>query len=119
MKTIKLTEEGDLDLSNFRSSFVTKIDFVAQKIRCKLNMMKGEWYLDRDAGIPYLTEILGKNKSDVRLQEIFVMALAEIPEITKIKSFDIENNYQLRTKKVTFSVITEEGEITEIIDLTI
>ena len=56
---------------NGRRVFVTGADLIRQRWGIRARSIKGEWIIDKNAGIPYWEEIFIKRYSNQRIREIF------------------------------------------------
>lgn len=112
MKYRKLDNDGDYVIGkNENGFFRDSPDAVAQAIKTRLGLMKGEWMLDTSAGVPYKTDVLGfgnLNRYDFVIQEV-IFNTEGVKEIISYNSF-----YNQYTRKVTISaeVSTIFGKIT-------
>lgn len=109
------TSEGDLDLSTGQLEFVSdETEEIAQRLRNRLYLGKGEWFLDTDQGIPYVQFILGAlTPSDVpAVRRMFSRVISETPGIDFVLSCELvpgaaprEWNLEFKAKAVTGDVI--------------
>lgn len=103
---------GDYKFGNSEADFLIDMPAeVAQRIRTRLFLMQGEWFLDRFDGTPYSTQILGAHTKpfyDLAIQER-VLRTEGVVEI-----IDYSSNLNGGTRKLTVSmrVKTVFGEIT-------
>lgn len=71
MRNRILSPTGDYTFGQGASEFLINTPAaVAQAVQTRLQLAQGEWYLDRDEGTPYSTEILGENTQDLYDQAI-------------------------------------------------
>ncbi len=57
--------DGDIDITDGRMSLVSGDEEKRQKIENRLQLGKGEWFLDTRAGTPWLQSILGQKNPDL------------------------------------------------------
>src|SRR6185437_10473262 len=63
---------------------------LAQAITLRLKTLAGEWFLDTQVGIPYLTEIFG-NKRRVRYLEMCVASeIKATPGVRELRDFQVQ-----------------------------
>ena len=91
MRSIKLTENGDIDISNGRITEVSDSELTLQRIKNDFKFYKGEWYLNRELGVPYFEVFFGKNTDKNRVQDEVVRVLDEIPAILEILEINIRD----------------------------
>jgi hypothetical protein len=87
-------------------------EYVDQKLRMKLKMFLGEWYLDINKGIPYYQEFLVKAPNKALINSTLKKAIIETEGIAELQTFEVtyEKN---RTLNVYFVVVTDTGETVE------
>jgi stringent starvation protein B len=111
-KNLKLNETtGDLKITNNNLTFTSNFEEnLAQKITTNLKTFFEEWFLDRTIGIPYFTDVFGKQKaSDVNA--IMINAITNIDGVNKIIEFTADFNGNNRTYKIEELVIeSTQGE---------
>lgn len=115
-KDIALTSGKDLRFTN------DIIEFTTQKIEKKLSFILGEWYLNRNEGIPYIAQknndrddntknFFVKNPNIPWINGIFILNINEISTINRIISFETSFDTNLRKFNIFFEVvlITDES----------
>jgi len=122
---IKLTNEtdddndtlGDLHLTDGDVVWIDGAEAVAQHVRCRLRMFKGEWFLNEDEGVPYfedddapnLDAIFKKGMPDTRISQILRQVVLGTPGITSVTSLTLERNRSERHLSVVFEAVTDDG----------
>lgn len=108
----------DVNTKNFtltdRSLIFTDSDseYFAQILKIRLNIIKGEWYLNNEIGLPYFTEILVKNPNLSRIEDLFKREIVAVTGEQSIKSFSLDYNQTTRELTVTFTVQVNESLLT-------
>ncbi len=105
---------NDLAIVDFDLKLTDGSQLTVQKIKQKLLLYEGEWFLDNSIGMPYFTEILGKGNSLSRIQTLYIRAIQSIPEVIEILEFNIDEDIKTRELKIDFKVRDEQGNILEI-----
>lgn len=109
---LALDSTGDIDIDG--GSFRVADDF-AQRVRIRLRFLRGEWFLGRSEGVPYMTDILirSPNLNHIlgALREVIVNTdgFRTLTEL-KIASFDRQARklvVQFRANGVTSTVPVE------------
>ena len=90
MVSILLDSDNDLSIENNSLQLVEGEDEVAQKIKTVLQTIRGECFLDTSKGIPYLTEVVGKNKNYNLISALIIDEIKSIESVETIDSFNIE-----------------------------
>lgn len=110
MQDLRLSQSGDLLISNYQISLTNGIDYIEQKLKTTLRLFLGEWFADVGQGIAYYENILIKNYNAQLVQSTLVDAILSVPGVNEIIAFDI--NLDGRKITVTFTVNTDLGELT-------
>lgn len=111
MKSFKLTPDGDIDLTNGRTSFVDGAAYVEQKIRTRLLFLRGEWALDTRLGMPWFEEILGRRVLPERLDSLVRQAINTILEVATVNQVAVDVDELNRSYTISYQVTTTGGEI--------
>jgi hypothetical protein len=82
---------------------------VRQAISIHLKTWLGEWFLDTSHGVPYLENILGKNKRPEIVEAILRAEILKVEGVKSIKSFTMLNDQRTRQISITFSAESREG----------
>ena len=115
MSDLRLTNEGDLDLSNGRLSLLTSQEETCkQRLYIKFNSYKGDWYLDINSGVPYFQEILRRGvNSKVVADTTFKNIINSDPSIVRLNSFTSTLSSS-GVYSMAFSATTVFGEIVNV-----
>lgn len=104
--------EGDYVFGSGDNTFLTNNpETVAQAVKTRFELWRGEWFLDDREGTPYRQEILGKHKS-----AIYQLAIRErilmTPGVSKIETLDIQFSPDTRRVAFTATLNTLYGSVT-------
>jgi hypothetical protein len=103
----KLDADGDLVVP---IQFVSGLEAVAQGIRVRLKLFRGEWFLNLDEGVPYFEDLLGRKFDRARAREIIRTELLKSPGVVEITSLTADFDGQTRALSVDWAVRTEFGD---------
>lgn len=96
---------------------------VAQRVKTRLLMIRGEWYINQNEGTPYRTRVLGKAGVSMGLDQIREMFFAVVygtPGVRSVGSIQIDIDRQARTLDVEINdVILATGQQINIAELRI
>ena len=109
MFDLQLDSGGDIAVTTFDLSLTGSADQVAQRLRTRLRLFLGEWFLDLDAGVPWFDEILGKHLDLRRTEAILRHEILSTPEVLDIIDFSVEYDPKARALTVSFKVNTAFG----------
>lgn len=121
-KDLTLTTGKNLRLT------VNATEFISQKIENVLLFFKGEWFLNRELGIPYLAQnnedrddptknIFVKNPDISFINTILSAAIEAIEGVEEIISFTTNIDNTTREYSVTYQIKIDEGIISGEISL--
>lgn len=83
----------------------TDTDAIAQLISTRLKILAGEWFLDSNIGIPYLTKILGNKRNDRFLQKLITQEVLAIPSVKELSDFNFTSGPESRHIIIRFKAI--------------
>lgn len=82
---------------------------ISQAITIRLKTMAGEWFLDSDRGLPYLSDIFGHKRSERYIRHLIVPEITAISGITGVNDFNAHIN-QERILTMSFSASLSDGK---------
>lgn len=103
---LDFTDDGDL-------AFVSGVDAVAQEIKFALQLFREEWFLNPDAGFPWLQEVLGFKWDQTRLRGLFLEVIEGVESVKSVDRLALEFNETTRKLTVDYGITTEFGETLE------
>lgn len=106
---IKLDDTGDIAIESGDVVWIEGAEAIAQHIRCRLRMFKGEWFLNEDEGVPWFDEIFEKGVEDGRIAAILRQVILGTPGVTSLTSLAISHDRATREMTVTFEATTDLG----------
>lgn len=114
-----LDADGDIDLSSGDIQFTRGLAAVAQDLYVAIKMFKGEWFLNREVGIPYLPNdivsetdaLLGQKFSALKARAAFRTAIMSVQGVEKITKLAVSFETSTRAMSVVFTVKTVAGTI--------
>lgn len=101
----------DLDVGSLDLQIVSGADSVLQNIRIKLKLWRGEWFMDTEAGTPYLEDVLGKRISLAGALASIRASVLEVDGVQTITSFNYTFNRKTRKLDYEFEVQTPYGNL--------
>lgn len=82
---------------------------VAQRIKCRLLTVRGEWYQDPTIGVPLFEQVLVKNPDLVALQHLFTTVIQGVEGVARVRSVNLQMESATRNLRVTFEVTATDG----------
>lgn len=110
---LRLDEAGDLALESGDLVTVSGVEEIAQRLRIRLRLFRGEWLLDEAAGVPYWEQILGHKLSRAALLTIIRDQILACPGVLDVLSLDASQGAGSRDVRLAFTASTEAGEVSE------
>jgi hypothetical protein len=90
---------------------------VAQDLRTRLNMFRGEWFLDLQEGVPYFENIIGvKDPDKNQIKSIFRDAILATDYVTSVTSLDLVIDGSTRSATLDFVCTVSDGSTLESAD---
>lgn len=106
----RLDTDGDLYIGPNGPELIRGIDGVAQLVAIAIRLWKGEWFLNLDAGVPWIQEILGKKFDAALIRQRLLEAVTKVPGVVEVLKLDVSFNASDRTLTVTHALRTEFGD---------
>lgn len=118
----KLDDDGDLIIP---LQFTRGIKAVAQAIRLRLELIRGELFLDRLKGIPYLPNdyvsetdaILGGKFQESKMREEFRKAITSAPGVIQLLELELSFSSSTRVMVVSWTVKADSGFFSDSMEL--
>lgn len=107
---VRLDEDGDIYIGPNGPELWGGIDAVAQLVAIAIRLWKGEWFLDLDAGVPWIQEILGKKVDAALVRQRLLEQILKTPGVVEVLMLEIDYDPSDRTLSVTHKLRTEFGD---------
>jgi hypothetical protein len=118
MTDFKLNAAGDIELdANGEVVLVSGAEEVAQKVRLRLSINKGEYFLDPDLGISYREVILVHSPNQALISAEVQREILKTQGVNRILEYSQEVIQATRQLQITFSVDTIFGPISTSVTL--
>lgn len=119
----RLDANHDMTFGGGLRNFATGAEAAQQRLRCRLLVILGEWFLDTNAGVPWwqpadsdVEPIMGGKKNLTYAETVLKKAILETDGIATIETFFINVNTTTRRMTVSCSVTTVDGGAFTIVD---
>lgn len=116
----KHSATGDYVFGRGPGAFITGAPAVAQLVRSRLTLHRGEWFLDDTAGVSWIEQadgaqsILGARPSPAFIEAEIKRVILQTEGVTSIVTFQIDIDKNTRRAGIYASVTTEDGNIEDI-----
>lgn len=112
MKTLKLTSDGDLDVSELGIHLIDGPARVAQQVQTRLRTFLGEWEFDLEAGTPWFQSILGiKGVNMNEVESLLKKQILDVADTVAVLAFSMSFNQAARTLSITGKISTAFGVV--------
>ena len=112
MRYRKLSASGDRVFGHGQADFwVNQREGVGQAVLTRLELWKGQWFLNVADGMPWATEVLGKYTDSLRDMAVQDRIYAT-PGVTQINGYNSELDRQSRAWTAHADISTLYGQIT-------
>lgn len=110
MKVRKLDEDGDMCFGHGSADFYEDCaDGVAQNVRTRLSLWRGQWFIDTEEGTPWIQQVLGHRAV---AEAVLRSRILETPGVVDITSFETVFNPETRKLTVSVTIETNYGAAT-------
>lgn len=104
-KDLALDDDGDLalrvDAYGIKHAYLVEgVDAIVQRYRVRLKFFLGEWFLDRNQGMPYVEKILTHNPDRVLIRSLFRRALLSVPGTKDVRELELEVDTSTRRMRL-------------------
>lgn len=114
MSDILLGDDHRIKLENFDLVLTSGSQAIAQRVKQRLLLFLGEWFLDETEGVPYLQRVLTKGENQDAIRQLFIREVAETEGIEEIEQLDFTVNNESRIGSVSFIATTTTGDTIEV-----
>jgi hypothetical protein len=106
---LQMTEGGDLYTGAGDVALTTGVAATTQRLRVKLRMFKGEWFLNTREGVPYFDRVFIKTPSLATVTAIFRGVILADPGVTELVSFTAQLETTTRDLLISFHATCVDG----------
>lgn len=103
-----------MTFGNGFGDFAYDAEAVAQAVHTRLLLIKDEWFLDTDAGVPYLQSIMVKPANLAIAESLIKKTILETNGVESIESFSVLFNSETRRMEILAEVKTPFDDLTDI-----
>lgn len=103
-------ENGDYSFGQGDATFLTDTpEAVAQAVKTRLALWRGQWFLDTEEGTPWKQDVLGKQYTDAYYMAVKQRILAT-PGVLEINNFSVTRDADSRRMNFTATLRTRFGD---------
>lgn len=105
----RLSDKWDMTFGQGLFNYARDQEAVSQNVKSRLQLLKEEWFLDVEAGVPYLQEIMVKPSNFPLAESIIKQTIIETDGIDELRNFQLLFDRETRRLTVTATVTTIYG----------
>ena len=98
-----------LDASGNLAFYTDTADIVRQRIQCRLQTVRGEWYQGPEVGVPLFGQVMLKNPNLVTLKHVFSSIIAGTQGVKSVNDIQLAFTAGTRVLDITFDVTATDG----------
>ncbi len=83
---------------------------VAQRIKCRLLQLRGEWYLDQRTGTPWAQRLWRKGANAETLRQVLRGVIESTPGVRQLVTLSVDYIPATREAAVSFDVVAEMNQ---------
>ncbi len=106
----RLSPTGDMMFGQGLANFAARAEACAQNVRTRLRLVLGEWFLDDDAGVPYLSQVFADHTPLATVEATIKAAILGTTDVQAVVSFAMTLDHARRLLSITTTVTTIYGE---------
>ena len=107
MKTIAAIN-GDIDPT---FALIDGVVSAEQRVLQRLNFLRGEWFLDTEAGVPYFDDILTKPTTLQLVAQTLEAVILSVPGVLGLSDTDADIDPRTRTFSFSATIQTASGNV--------
>ena len=109
MTSLLQTVDGDIAIVDGRLKLVTGADEKAQKIKNRLRLFRGEWFLDTRLGTPWYKVVFVKNPDLDLIRRLFRKVILSVEGVSDVQTLDLQWDRAARTLSYSFEAVADDG----------
>lgn len=110
----RLDEGHDMTFGQGLANYARDDEATAQAVETRLLLLFNEWFLDTDAGVPHLQDIMVKPANMPLAQAIIKRTILETEGVQEIRSFDMTYDRETRKLFIQATVTNIYGSVANI-----
>ena len=109
-KSLKLTDDDDLDISSGGLQMIEGVDGLVQRVRTRLTTFRGEIFNSPGTGVPWLTQVFSGGIPTVStLNAAIFSALETVDGIKEIRKIEYSFTKETRSLRIDLDILDETG----------
>ncbi len=114
MQVRRLDRNHDMTFGRGLASLAHNQEAVAQRVKTRLYLLQAEWFLDTEAGVPYLQRITAKPTDLFYTESVIKKTILETEGVEEITAFSMGYNRETRKLQIAATVTNIYGTTNDI-----
>jgi hypothetical protein len=110
----RLDEGHDMTFGQGLANYARDDEATAQKVKTRLLLLMGEWFLDTDAGVPHLQQIMVRPSNLPLAEAIIKRTILETEGVAELRSFGMTYDRETRRLTIQATVANTYGTVANI-----
>ena len=102
--------DGDIRISGGDVATVSGAQATRQRLEQKFKLWRGEWFLDVNAGFPWIEEILGQRPAPQVVRSLVFDVVQSDPGIRTVENLELEQDSPQRRLTIRFRARLTNGD---------
>jgi hypothetical protein len=110
----RLDDNHDMTFGQGIANMADEAESVAQRVYTRLLLLFSEWFLDTDAGVPYLRDVTIKPANMPLAEAVIKQTIIETDGVLEIRSFNMTLDRETRRLTISATVSNVYGTTSNI-----
>lgn len=110
----RLDEGHDMTFGQGVANYARDDEATAQKVKTRLLLLFNEWFLDTDAGVPHLQQIMVRPSNLPLAEAIIKRTIIETEGVAELRSFGMTFDRETRRLTIQATVANTYGTVANI-----
>jgi hypothetical protein len=112
--TRRIDGNHDMTFGHGIADMAVDAEACAQNVKTRLLLLQQEWFLDTDAGVPWLQDIMVKPANLALAESIVKRTILETEGVSALRSFSMTFDRNTRRLTITAAVVNIYGSVANI-----
>lgn len=110
----RLDGNHDMTFGHGIADMAVDSESCAQRVKTRLLLLQGEWFLDMDAGVPWIQQITVKPANLPFAESVIKRTILETDGVSEIRKFGMALDRNTRKLTISATVATIYGDVANI-----
>lgn len=110
----RLSPTGDMMFGQGLANYARRAEACAQNVRTRLRLVLGEWFLDDDAGVPYLEQVFADHTPLPTVEAVIKGTILATTDVQAVTAVVMTLDRAARRLSIAATVTTIYGETVNI-----